>query len=153
MDTLMKRNGYSPITSIFDDFPSRGLFDWLDVAGIGRNTNQSTLPSVNILETGNDFKVEMAVPGMKKEDFKVELDNNTLSIEAEISTESEHDYADSARYARKEFSYQSFRRTFYLPNTVENEKIEATYQDGVLRLIIPKREEAKKKPVKTIQIS
>lgn len=153
MNTLMKRNGYSPVTSLFDDFPSRGLFDWLDAAGIGRNTSQTTLPSVNILESGSDFKVEMAVPGMKKEDFKVELDNNTLSIQAEISTEHEGDNEDSARYARKEFSYQSFRRTFYLPNTVENEKIEATYQDGVLRLIIPKREEAKKKPVKTIQIS
>ncbi|SMP26023.1 heat shock protein Hsp20 [Algoriphagus winogradskyi] len=153
MNTLMKRNGYSPVTSIFDDFPSRGLFDWLDAAGIGRDTRQNTLPSVNIIETGNDFKVEMAVPGMKKEDFKVELDNNTLSIQAEISSESEDNFNEPARYARKEFSYQSFRRTFYLPNTVENEKIEATYQDGILCLIIPKREEAKKKPVKTIQIS
>ncbi|RAI91416.1 Hsp20/alpha crystallin family protein [Algoriphagus yeomjeoni] len=152
MNTLMKRNGYSPVTSLFDDFPTGGFFNWLDSAGIGRSNSQNTLPSVNILETDSDFKVEMAVPGMKKEDFRVELDNNTLTIQAEASTTSEN-HDESASYARKEFSYQSFRRSFYLPNTVENDKIEATYQDGVLRLIIPKREEAKKKPVKTIQIS
>jgi len=149
----MKRNGYSPATNLFDDFPSRGLFDWLDAAGIGKNTNNTTLPSVNILETGNDFRVEVAVPGMKKEDFRVELDNNTLSIRAEVSENSEDNYYETISYARKEFSYRSFKRSFYLPNTVENDKIEATYQDGVLRLVIPKREEAKQKPVRTIQIS
>ncbi|WP_339881341.1 Hsp20/alpha crystallin family protein [uncultured Algoriphagus sp.] len=153
MNTLMKRNGYSPATGLFNDFPTRGLFDLLDAAGIGRDIGQHTLPSVNILETGNDFKVEMAVPGMKKDDFKVELDNNTLSIQAEASYENENSSDEPGRYTRKEFSYQSFRRSFYLPNTVDNEKIEATYQDGVLRLVIPKREEAKMKPVKTIQIS
>ena len=153
MNTLMKRNGYSPATSLFDDFPGRGFLDWLDVAGIGRSTNSSTLPSVNIVETGSDFKVEMAVPGMKKEDFKVELDNNTLSIQAETSSNSEENFEESANYTRKEFSYQSFKRSFYLPNTVQNDKIEAKYQDGILRLIIPKREEAKHKPARTIQIT
>ena len=152
MNTLMKRNGYSPVTRLFDDFPTSGLFNWLDSAGIGRSTDHNTLPSVNIMETSSDFKVEMAVPGMKKEDFKVELDNHTLTIQAEVSSESE-DLDESTRYARKEFSYQSFRRSFHLPNTIENDKIEATYRDGVLRLIIPKREEAKKKWVKTIQIT
>lgn len=153
MNTLMKRNGYSPVASLFDDFPTSGLFNWLDAAGLGRSGNQTTLPSVNIMETGADFKVEMAVPGMKKEDFRVELDNDTLTIQAEVSTESEDHNDETASYARREFSYQSFRRSFYLPNTVESDKIEATYKDGVLRLVIPKREEAKKKPVKTIQIS
>ncbi|WP_223271750.1 Hsp20/alpha crystallin family protein [Algoriphagus ratkowskyi] len=149
----MKRNGYRPSTSLYDDFPSRSLFDWLDVAGFGRSSESSTSPSVNIAETGNDFRVEMAVPGMQKENFKVELDNNTLTIQAEASHNSEESNGENVNYARKEFSYHSFRRSFYLPNTVENDKIEAQYQDGILKLIIPKREEAKPKPVKTIQIS
>lgn len=153
MNTLMKRNGYSPSTNLFEDFPSRGLVDWLDAAGFGRTTESSTLPSVNIAETGNDFRVEMAVPGMQKENFKVELDNNTLTIQAEASGNSEEAAREYVYYARREFSYRDFKRSFYLPNTVENDKIEAKYQDGILRLIIPKREEAKQKPVKTIQIS
>ncbi|WP_339756730.1 Hsp20/alpha crystallin family protein [Algoriphagus aquimarinus] len=153
MNTLMKRNGYSPATSLFDDFPSRGLVDWLDAAGFGRSTESSTLPSVNIAETGNDFRVEMAVPGMQKENFKVELDNNTLTIQAAVSENSEDTTRENVNYARKEFSYRSFKRSFYLPNTVESDNIEAKYQDGILKLIIPKREEAKQKPVKTIQIS
>lgn len=151
MNTLMKRNGLSPSTHFFDDFPTRGLFDWLDAAGFGRNTESSTLPRVNIAETDNDFLVEMAVPGMKKENFKVELENNTLVIQAEASDNREEN-GNNVNYARKEFSYRAFNRSFYLPNTVEQDKIEAKYEDGILRLVIPKREEAKKKPAKKIQI-
>ncbi|MDR7131590.1 HSP20 family protein [Algoriphagus sp. 4150] len=153
MNTLMKRNSLSPATTLFDDFPGRGLFDWLDAAGIGRTIESNTLPRVNIAETGNDFRVEMAVPGMKKEDFKVELDNNTLTIQAEVSENSENHSDDNVGYTRREFSYRAFTRSFYLPNTVENDKIEARYQDGILQLIIPKREEAKKKPARSIQIA
>ncbi|MEB2775560.1 Hsp20/alpha crystallin family protein [Algoriphagus sp. D3-2-R+10] len=152
MNTLMKKSSLSPAMTLFEDFPGRGLFDWLDTSGIGRTTDSYTLPRVNISETGNDFRVEMAVPGMKKEDFKVELDNNTLTIQAEVSENSEDHNHESVGYTRKEFSYRAFTRSFYLPNTVENDKIEAKYQDGILRLVIPKREEAKKKPIRTIQI-
>ncbi|WP_323833808.1 Hsp20/alpha crystallin family protein [Algoriphagus sp. D3-2-R+10] len=148
----MKKSSLSPAMTLFEDFPGRGLFDWLDTSGIGRTTDSYTLPRVNISETGNDFRVEMAVPGMKKEDFKVELDNNTLTIQAEVSENSEDHNHESVGYTRKEFSYRAFTRSFYLPNTVENDKIEAKYQDGILRLVIPKREEAKKKPIRTIQI-
>lgn len=153
MNTLMKRNNLSPAMTLFEDFPGRGLFDWLDTSGIGRTSDSNTLPRVNISENGNDFRVEMAVPGMKKEDFKVELDNNTLTIQAEVSENSDDNNHENGGYTRKEFSYRAFTRSFYLPNTVENDKIEAKYQDGILRLVIPKREEAKKKPVRTIQIT
>uniref|UniRef100_UPI0004786942 Hsp20/alpha crystallin family protein n=1 Tax=Algoriphagus vanfongensis TaxID=426371 RepID=UPI0004786942 len=95
--------------------------------------------------------VEMAVPGMKKEDFKVEIDNGSLIIQAEKNFEQEHESNENC--IRREFSYSAFRRSFDLPNTVESEKIEASYLDGILKLIIPKREEARQKPVRTIQIS
>lgn len=146
MSTLVKtnrKNGFAP-SPLLDDLFSRDLFDW---AGWSDN---STNPSVNIVETNEAFKVEMAAPGMKKENFQLELDNDTLTIQAEVSSENKE---ESERFTRREFNYQSFRRSFYLPNTVEADQIHATYQEGILRLDIPKKEEAKRKPVKTIKIS
>lgn len=143
---IVKRNRLMPSTSFFDDFLTRNLFDWSDWS-----TEGGTLPRVNIVETNDDFKVEMAAPGMKKEDFHVELDNDMLTIHSEISDEKEE--KGDANYTRKEFSYQSFKRSFYLPKTVEADKIKAKYTDGILSLVIPKKEEAKKKPVRTISIS
>ncbi|MDN3670459.1 Hsp20/alpha crystallin family protein [Echinicola jeungdonensis] len=144
MNTLMKRNGLIP-SNFLEDF-TRDLFDWSSLSNQG-----GTVPSVNIVETGDDFKVVMAAPGMKKDDFHVELDNDTLTIHSEVYNEGED--KDDERYLRKEFSYQAFQRSFYLPNTVEADKIKAHYKDGLLSLVIPKKAEAKKKPVKTISIS
>ncbi len=143
MSTLVRNTGLFPSNSFFDDFITRDLFNW------SSSDREHTLPQVNIAETDEDFRVEMAAPGMSKEDFKVELDNDTLTITSELNSEDNRE----VKYSRKEFSYQSFKRSFYLPNTVEVDKIEATYQDGLLNLVIPKKEEAKRKPVKTITIS
>lgn len=152
MNTLMKRNSLSPSATFFDDFAGRGLFDWLDSVSSGRSSENYTLPRVNISETGSDFRVEMAVPGMNKEDFRVELDNNTLVIKAEASHNHEENHEEERGYTRREFSYHTFSRSFYLPNTVDTDGIEGKYEDGILRLVIPKREEAKKKPSRTITI-
>ena len=145
MNTLVRRNGFLPSTSFFDDFLSRDLFDWSGWVNEG-----GSVPRVNIVETNDDFKVEMAAPGMKRDDFQVELDNDMLTISSELSSE---ENTDESNFARREFNYQSFKRSFHLPNTVEVDKIKATYRDGVLSLSIPKKEEAKKKPVRTITIS
>ena len=91
----------------------------------------------------------MAVPGMRKEDVRAELDNNILTIWSEVSDDTPQ--ADQ-HYTRREFSYRSFKRSFYLPKTVESESIQAKYQDGILYLVIPKKDEARKKPVRTISI-
>ena len=147
MSTLVKRNGFLPTTSFFDDFLTRDLFDWS-----GWTDNTGSVPRVNIMETNDDFRVEMAAPGMKKDDFHVELDNDMLTISSEVTNSSEENN-ENQRYTRREFSYQSFKRSFHLPNTVEADKIEASYKDGMLHLTIPKKEEARKKPVKTIAIS
>ena len=147
MSTLVKRNGFLPATSFFDDFLTRDLFDWS-----GWADNVGSVPRVNIIETNNDFRVEMAVPGMKKSDFHLELDNDMLAISSEVTTNSEENN-EKLRYTRREFSYQSFKRSFHLPNTVEVDKIQAFYKDGILHLTIPKKEEARKKPLKTITIS
>ncbi|HEV2831196.1 MAG TPA: Hsp20/alpha crystallin family protein, partial [Hanamia sp.] len=96
--------------------------------------------------------VEVAAPGMSKKDFKVELDGNTLTISSEKSREEEN--KEDERYSRKEFSYQSFQRTFTLQkDVVDIDKIEAKYENGLLYLVIPKKEEAKQKAPRLIEIS
>lgn|SRR5690606_3685144 len=142
---LIKRNSFIPSsTSLFDDFFSRDLFDWSKSEGNG------LVPRVNIKENNDGFSVDIAAPGMKKEDFQVELDNDMLTVSSEVSQNQEE---KDERYTRKEFSYHAFRRSFYLPNTVEVDEINATYKDGILNLWIPKREEAKKKPARMISIN
>tara|TARA_R110001606_G_scaffold399186_2_gene581391 strand:- start:7215 stop:7691 length:477 start_codon:yes stop_codon:yes gene_type:complete len=109
-----------------------------------------TLPKVNIKENGDAFMVEMAVPGLKKSDFHINLDNEILSISTETKEESEH---KEENYTRREFGYSSFKRTFNLPESVNDEKINANYENGILSILLPKKEEAKQKPARSITIS
>src|SRR5690606_19653283 len=124
------------------------LFNW---SNNNFTSHNSTMPSVNIREDEDGFEVEMAAPGMKKDDFKVELDGNTLTIS---SNKHQNHEENKQGYTRREFSYQSFQRHFLLPKDVmDDDKIVARYEDGVLRLSIPKKEEAKKKAPRLIEIS
>lgn len=109
-----------------------------------------TLPKVNIKETADSYMVEMAVPGLKKSDFQIDLDNQVLSISSEIKEENEQ---KEENYTRREFGYSSFKRTFSLPETVNEDKIQASYNEGILVIHLPKKEEAKQKPSRTIKIS
>lgn len=97
----------------------------------------SKVPAVNISETEKNYHIELAVPGLKKDDFKINLERNTLSISAETKTENE-----DKKYNRREYSYTSFVRSFTLPEWADNEHIEADYVDGVLRINVAKKEEA-----------
>ncbi len=142
------RNGFNTFPVLFDDLFNKDLFEW-------RQTNFSnastTLPAVNIRENKENFIVEVAAPGMTKNDFKLELEGNLLTITSEKSSQ-ETDNEDE-KYTRKEFSYESFHRSFTLPKeVVDTEKINACYVDGVLQLLIPKKEEAKQKPPRLIEI-
>jgi HSP20 family protein len=98
------------------------------------------VPAVNIAETENEFHVELAVPGLKKEDFKISLDKNVLSVSAEKKAEN---VEEGKKYSKREYSYNSFVRSFTLPETVDYGKIDAEYTDGILKLNIAKKEEAK----------
>ncbi|MBT8317573.1 MAG: Hsp20/alpha crystallin family protein [Lutibacter sp.] len=108
-----------------------------------------SLPKVNIKEMPDAFMVDMAVPGLKKSDFQIDLDNQVLYIAAEIKEESEQ---KEEIYTSREFGYSSFKRTFNLPETVDEDKINASYNNGILRIHLPKKEEAKQKPARTIKI-
>lgn len=97
------------------------------------------VPAVNIAETEADFQIELAVPGLKKEDFKIGIDKNVLSITAEKKNEQ----IAGKKYSKREYNYASFTRSFNLPDTIDHNKIDAEYIDGILKLIIAKKEEAK----------
>jgi HSP20 family protein len=143
---LMKFQDQFP--SMFNRFFENDLFDWTSRNFSNTNT---TLPSVNIKEDENGFEVDMAAPGFEKKDFRIELINNLLTISSEKKVETET--KEGQQFTRQEFSYQSFSRSFTLPNTVEGEKIQAKYENGILKVAIPKKEEAKPKPVKQIEIN
>ena len=151
METLVKRNGLFPLVPVnnfFDDLFTKDVFDWTDrnFSSIGSN-----LPSVNLKETDDLIKIELAAPGMKKEDFKVEIDNNTLLISSEKEEEKE-ETRKKDNYIRKEFNYQSFFRSFSLPEYIDESKIEANYKDGILHVNIAKKEGGKRKTTKRIAI-
>lgn len=145
MSNLVKTNGFWPGTSSVDQFLNDTFSNWRNEMNEGNR-----IPRVNIAETDEEFLVEMAAPGMKRDDFHIELDNDQLVISAEAKNSKED---KNSSYTRREFSYESFRRSFHLPNSVESDKIQARYEEGLLRLVIPKKEEAKRKPPKKIKIS
>ncbi|MHB8208769.1 Hsp20/alpha crystallin family protein [Mucilaginibacter sp.] len=99
----------------------------------------SRVPAVNIAENENEFHIELAAPGLKKEDFKINLDKNVLSVSADKKVEN----VEGAKFSKREYNYTSFTRSFTLPETVDHSKIDAEYTDGVLTLTVAKREEAK----------
>lgn len=109
----------------------------------------STIPSANIKETNENFQIELAVPGLKKEDIKIDLDQDVLTISSE---QKEEKTEEKDNYTRREFNYSSFKRSFYLPEIADTDKISAEYKDGVLNILIPKKESAIKKPQKRIEI-
>lgn len=151
--SVMRKNNNSlfpAIPSLMDDFFGR---DWLDSSLATWRSSGSTLPAVNVRETNDEFMIEVAAPGMKRDDFSVELDNNVLTI----SSQKEDNYEEKdqkGNYTRREFSYQSFQRSFSLPqNKIKGDEITAQYVDGVLHVTVPKTEDAKTKPPKQIAVA
>jgi HSP20 family protein len=135
------------VPSLFDRFFEGDLFDWSNRNFSMTNT---TLPSVNIVEKADEFKVEVAAPGFDKGDFKLELNHDTLTISSEKQLENET--KEDEHFTKREFSYQSFTRSFTLPNSADSERIDATYDKGILHVSIPKKEESKPKPSRMIDI-
>ena len=145
---LIKRNdSYPAFSNLFGDFFDKAFSDWNSTNFSLTNT---TLPAVNIQESKDDYLVSMAVPGMSKKDFKLDLNDNILTISSEKNEEKK---VEEDNFNRREYSYQSFSRSFTLPKGVVNdEKISAKYENGELKILIPKKEEAKPKAPKQIAI-
>lgn len=141
MNNLSRRN------SFFDDFFTKDLMDF------NRRPfaeNSLTIPSVNVKEEENGFEIQVAAPGIKKQDFKINLDRNVLRISSENKSENEEVDKDG-KFTRREFNYSSFSRSFTLPEQVETDRIEATYEDGILKVSVPKKE-IQSPTLKTIEI-
>ncbi len=144
--SLIKRTDRLPF--LLDDFFTSDWFGGTtNTHKIGINT-----PAVNVKETDHSFELELAAPGLDKQDFNIELDHDVLVISSEIKSEKETKENDG-KYSRKEFGYQSFKRSFTLPDTVNGGEIKASYEKGVLLVTIPKKEEAKVQPKRLIEIS
>lgn len=133
-----KVNGYSTFNELFDTYFTEGL---------ATDKLISKVPAVNISESENHFHIELAAPGLKKEDFKIAIDKDVLTISSEKKAVEQ---TENKRINRKEFSYSSFVRSFNLPNLIDHSNIEASYIDGILKIDIAKKEEAK---VQTREIS
>ena len=135
---LIKRQ--NPVfTSLIDD-----LFinqDW--------NHISATVPAANIIKADDHFNIDLAAPGKKKSDFTIELDEGVLTISSETETKSTE---KDDNFTRKEFGYSSFKRSFNIPETISDDKISASYKEGILTVSLPKKEEALPQPKKLISI-
>ena len=149
MNALVKTNGSVPVNSFnsfFDEFFKN------DIPSVFNSSlsNTVSVPKANISEDADKFEVHLAVPGIKKDDIQIDLDKKTLTISTEVKNEEE---TKEDNLVRSEFNYSSFKRSFKLPNTIDESKIEAAYEDGILKVTLPKREEAKEQPARKIEIS
>lgn len=145
----LTNSDFPSFPSFFNRLFEGDLMDWSSTNFAGSN---STLPAVNVLENDNEYKIEVAAPGMKKEDFNVSFENGRLTISSEFKEEKGNDKDE--KYSRREYRYQSFQRSFTIPeNLVDGEKISARYNQGILGITLPKREEVKPKPAREIKIS
>ncbi|MFZ4454654.1 MAG: Hsp20/alpha crystallin family protein [Bacteroidales bacterium] len=146
--TLIKRENFFPTwTNLFDDFFGKEMVEWPN----RRSTfAHYSVPSVNVKENETNFEVQMAAPGLEKSDFKIDLNQNLLTISSEKKEESE--VKESNTFTRREFSYQSFSRSFTLPDIVDSEAISAKYENGILTVAIPKKEITLRNNVKQIEI-
>jgi HSP20 family protein len=146
MNPLMRTNNNLP--SLIENFFGRDVNDFFNT----NTASVSNVPAVNVVEHQNGFRIEVAAPGLKKDDFKLNLNHNNLTISGYQETKKEESDTNNEKYTRREFSYSSFQRTFTLPASVDADNIQASYTDGVLKIEIPKREEAKVKPPRQIEI-
>jgi HSP20 family protein len=136
---------YRSLPGVWDNFFSNDLMpDIFDFDGY------KSVPAVNIVENDNEFVIEVAAPGLDKKDFKIDLENNVMTISSEKEDKMED---KNGKSIRKEFRYTSFSRTFTLPETVDSDKIRAKHKDGILSVSIPKKETARVKPARQIAIA
>jgi HSP20 family protein len=150
MNVPVKRNGGLP--SLFSNFFGSSLFD-RDFFDVGSELFTSRLginvPTANVSETSKEYKIELAAPGLDRKDFKVEIENNTLTISAEKEEEKKE---GDGGYSKREYSFNSFSRSFALPDNVREGNIDAKYENGVLRIMLPKEKETPAKIARKVDV-
>lgn len=149
MSLLVKRNGGIP--SLLSNFFGPSLFDTdvIDFVSSRFPRLGITVPTANFAETPTEYRIELAAPGLERKDFNIEVENNTLTI----SAEKEEEKKDSEEgYSRKEYSFNSFTRTFTLPEDVKEGDIEAKYENGILKVTLPKVKESVVKQARRVSV-
>ncbi|MBX9781727.1 MAG: Hsp20/alpha crystallin family protein [Chitinophagaceae bacterium] len=146
MSTLAVTKANEPIPALFNDF-FKPWNEWFDNGGLWNKA--MNMPAVNITENKDEYLVSLAVPGMKKNDFNIDVDGNMITISCEKEESKEE---KEKKFTRKEYNYTSFSRSFTLPDEVNKEKIEANYEEGLLKISLPRKEEAKKPSAKHIAV-
>jgi len=141
LTTIKRQNPFFPVLS--DSFFRENFLN---------DSDWATSPAVNIVENKDGFRIEIAAPGLNKEDFHINIDKKVLVISSEKETKSESKDENDEKYYRREFGYFSFKRSFSLPEYADTDKIKATHENGILNVFIPKREEIKEKPARIISI-
>lgn len=139
---LVKRNYNNGYPVVMDQF-------FKDILG-GTQYAQKAIPPVNIKETEQLYTVGLVAPGLKKEDFTIEVDNGLLTIS--YRHEAEKEEVQNGKFTRKEFTQSSFKRSFTLPENINEDEINAAYQDGILNIALPKKAEEEKPAKKVIEI-
>jgi len=142
---MLARFNRGSVPSTWDDFFNDNFFDSFN---LGRQS--ASCPAVNIMEDEKEFRIDVAAPGLSKRDIKIDLEDDVLTISSEQKNEKEE---KNRRYMRREFSYNSFKRSFQLPETVDQEHINASHDAGILTIQLPKRKEVVQKASKQIEIS
>ena len=132
----------------FDDF-FKPWNEWFDNGNTNLWARAMNIPAVNVAEHKDEYIVELAVPGMKKDDFAINVDGNILTISSEKEESKEE---KEKKFTRKEYNYASFSRSFTLPDEVNMDKIDAKYENGILKIVLPRKVEAKKIAAKTIAV-
>jgi len=133
---------YAP--AYWDDFFNDRFFNQLSHMNGKENT-----PAVNVSEDEKEYSIEVAAPGLSRKDFNLEIENDVLTISSEHKESKEE---NKTNFLRREFNYQSFKRSFQLPDTVDQEQIRATHEEGILKLTLPKKEELVQKAYRQIEI-
>ena len=141
---MLARINRNYVPAYWDDFFTDRVFN-----GFNNSNCNTTSPAVNIEEGDKEFRIEVAVPGLSRKDFRIEVEEDVLTISSEEKQKKE----DKQRnYTRREFSYHSFKRSFQLPETVDQDQIQASHEAGVLNITLPKKDEVVQKAPKQIEV-
>ena len=141
---MLARINRNYVPAYWDDFFNDRFFKQINTSG-----SQSHSPAVNVIEDEKNYRIEVAVPGVKREDFNIELEKDVLTISTEMKEGKEEQMPN---YLRREFNFQSFKRSFQLPETIDQENIQANHEAGILKVNLPKREELVEKAMKQIEV-
>ncbi|MBK8520217.1 MAG: Hsp20/alpha crystallin family protein [Chitinophagaceae bacterium] len=148
MGTLTVNKGIERMPFVFDDY-FKPWNEWFDNGNSNLWGTAMNIPAVNITEHKDEYEVSLAVPGMKKDDFKIDVAGNMLTISSEKEEKKEE---EDKKFTRKEYNYSSFSRSFTLPEEINREKINAKYDNGILKISLPRKEAATKLTTKKIAV-